>query len=169
MNIFFLDRDAQIAAHHHGDKHVVKMILETAQLLSTAHRVLDGDDFADSFGMYKATHKNHPSAVWVRSNTFAYDWTFRLFSALLDEFHHRRGKTHATARLYDALSCLPDNVPRGLPWMSPPLCMPDEFKTDCHVESYRAYYRQKARDGVVEYNWRPERRPVWMEDFKCAA
>ena len=63
MNIFYLHPDPVVCAAHHGDKHVVKMILETAQLLSTAHRILDGDDHANWHGMYKATHKNHPSAV----------------------------------------------------------------------------------------------------------
>ena len=68
MNIFYLDRDPAKCAAMHCDKHVVKMILEYAQLLSTAHRVLDGDQNADSQGFYKATHKNHPSAVWVRES-----------------------------------------------------------------------------------------------------
>ena len=66
MNIFMLDKDPVKAAQYHCDKHVVKMILETGQLLSTAWRMIDGDEFADSRGMYKCTHKNHPSAVWAR-------------------------------------------------------------------------------------------------------
>lgn len=171
MNLFFLSRSAGEAARSHGDKHVVKMILETAQMLSTAHRVLDGDEWADAVGLYKRTHANHPSAIWVRSSVWAYDWTVDLFDSLLSEFEYRRGKEHSTSRLYDALSRLPDGIVTGktATWTPPPLCMPDEFKTDDPVEAYRAYYREKARQGVVEYNWRPERRPDWMEELQCAA
>ena len=68
MNIFYLHRDPVAAAQMQCDKHVVKMILESAQMLSTAHRVLDGDTYADLRGMYKLAHKNHPSTRWVRSN-----------------------------------------------------------------------------------------------------
>ena len=57
MNIFYLDRDPKIAAQLACDKHVVKMILESAQMLCTAHRVLDGDEPADHGGMYKMVHK----------------------------------------------------------------------------------------------------------------
>ena len=61
MNIFFLDKDPIIAAQYHCDKHCVKMILESAQLLSTAHRVLDEDDAHPD--LYKVAHKNHPSTI----------------------------------------------------------------------------------------------------------
>lgn len=60
MNIFRLDNDPISAAIYQCDKHVVKMCLETAQLLSTTHRVLDGEEASPV--LYKATHKNHPSA-----------------------------------------------------------------------------------------------------------
>ena len=66
MNIFYLHKDPKTCAEMHCDKHVVKMVLEYAQLLSTAHRVLDGDEWADKAQLYKATHKNHPSAIWAR-------------------------------------------------------------------------------------------------------
>ena len=91
MNIFYLDHDVTKCAEMHNDKHVVKMILEYAQLLSTAHRVLDGticDGFSDSGRrkktytlsdsrndiLYSATHINHPSAVWVRQSDTNYKW-----------------------------------------------------------------------------------------------
>ena len=69
MNIFYLDRNPILAADKQCDRHVVKMILETAQLLSTAHYELDGESPA-----YKPTHKNHPSAVWVRKSLDHYLW-----------------------------------------------------------------------------------------------
>jgi len=77
MNIFYLDPDPRVCAGMHCDKHCVKMILETAQLLCTAHRVLDGDESADSLGLYKAAFKNHPCAVWVRE--CADNYLFSLF------------------------------------------------------------------------------------------
>ena len=64
MNIFYLSRDPHEAARLQCDRHVVKMILETAQMLCTAHRYLDGDERADKLGMYKTAHLNHPSTKW---------------------------------------------------------------------------------------------------------
>jgi hypothetical protein len=74
MNIFYLDKDPVIAAQLMCNKHVVKMIVESAQMLSTTHRVCDGDDYANEMGLYKLAHKNHPSTKWVRSNPFHYLW-----------------------------------------------------------------------------------------------
>jgi len=70
VNIFYLDREPLSAARAHCDKHCVKMILETAQLLSTAHRELDGDEYADAHGLYKATHKNHKTEQLVESLSY---------------------------------------------------------------------------------------------------
>ena len=53
MNIFYLNESPEIAAVEHNDKHCVKMILESAQMLCTAHRVLDGNERADELFMYK--------------------------------------------------------------------------------------------------------------------
>ena len=79
MNIFRLHDDPKIAAQMHCDKHVVKMILETAQMLSTAYRVLSSEKLADDVGMYKMAHKNHPSTIWTRPSTENYMWLNRLF------------------------------------------------------------------------------------------
>ena len=83
MNIFYLNKDPEIAAQMHCDKHVVKMILESAQMLSTAHRILDGDDIANSKGLYKMTHKNHPCNIWVRKNNENYEWLWSLYDNLM--------------------------------------------------------------------------------------
>ena len=97
MNIFRLDNDPFVAAYNQCNKHVVKMCLETAQLLSTAHRVLDGEDANPD--LYKATHKNHPSAVWARENSSNYLWLMQHFDALLLEYAFRYYKRHASSRL----------------------------------------------------------------------
>ena len=94
MNIFYLHRDPRVAARYHNDKHVVKMILESAQMLSTAHRELDGNL---NETMYRPTHKNHPSTVWVReSSSKLHDGCIDLFISLCDEYTHRYGKVHLT-------------------------------------------------------------------------
>ena len=99
MNIFYLDKDPKIATQMHCDKHVVKMILETAQMLSTAHRVLDGDEYADSKGLYKMTHRNHPCSIWVRSSDNNYKWMWDFYDNLLKEYTFRYDKHHASERM----------------------------------------------------------------------
>ena len=113
MNIFYLDKDPVIAAQMSCDKHCVKMILESAQMLSTAHRVLDGDKYADDVGLYKMAHKNHPSTIWVRSSSANYDWLWKHMRALMREYTHRYGKIHATERLNEPLAKLPTNINFG--------------------------------------------------------
>jgi hypothetical protein len=160
MNIFYLDREPLLAARAHCDKHCVKMILETAQLLSTAHRELDGDEYADAHGLYKATHKNHPSAVWVRESAANYRWAHQLLVELCGQYGYRYGKTHKTERLIEPLSTLPLNISTDAAFTEPPQCMPDEYKRSDVVDAYRAYYHgDKA--GFAE--WRHSNPPVWWQ------
>ena len=99
MNIFYLDSRPHVAAKDHCDKHVVKMILESAQMLCTAHRELDGD-VPDVF--YKSTHKNHPSTIWARSKAGNYRWLYDLFVSLCDEYTYRYGKVHLSDKKFRA-------------------------------------------------------------------
>ncbi len=127
MNIFYLDRNPQICAEMHLDKHVVKMIIEYAQLMSTAHRVLDGEEYYDLTAnnrkikrwrlkddreakLMKASHVNHPSAVWVRQSKENYVWLYQMWVCLLQEYTYRYGKNHACARLIDTLAEIPHNL-----------------------------------------------------------
>jgi hypothetical protein len=160
MNIFYLHPDPVVCATHHCDKHVVKMILETAQLLSTAHRILDGDDHADWHGMYKATHKNHPSAVWVREAVGNYVWTHQLLISLCREYTHRYGgKTHKTERLVKPLSRPPAHI-SNKPFHTPiPQCMPDEYKDIDPVVAYRRYYINDKKDLA---RWDKTSEPTWF-------
>jgi hypothetical protein len=91
MNIFILDTNPRIAAKMHCDKHVPKMILETAQMLSTAHHVYDTPQAPL---VYKKAHLNHPCTIWVRESVDNYSWAFELFRELNNEFVRRRGKKH---------------------------------------------------------------------------
>ena len=112
MNIFYVDDDPVISAVQLCNKHIVKMPLETAQILSTAHRHLDGDDYADNHGLYKVAHLNHPSTVWARSSKQHYEWLVAHFEALLDEKLRRYTKKppHKSGELLDALRKVPDNM-----------------------------------------------------------
>jgi len=145
MNIFYLSSDPIEAATMQCDKHVVKMILETAQLLSTAHHILAGD------GPYKVTHKNHPSAVWVRESRQNYDWTYKHFKALCAEYTDRYGKTHLTeTKCSEWLSRAPEGIEDN-GFTDPPECMPDECKSlKSVVLSYLEYYNHKADEWAAK-------------------
>ena len=180
MNIFWLDFNAIKCAEYHCDKHVVKMILELAQLLCTAHRVLDGNLVEEEYvtktnkkrkrkiyqldvdvQLYKATHVNHPCAIWVRECDKNYKKTFELFMALCHEYTFRYNKTHKCQELFEfILSSTPNGIP-VLPKMTcPPLAMPDDYKVKSVKESYRNYYRHGKKDIV---SWNKNRKmPEWF-------
>lgn len=143
MNIFYLSRDPAEAARLQCDRHVVKMILETGQLLSTAHVELDGVQVA-----YKGAFKNHPSAIWVRSSANAYIWTWHHLKALGREYERRYQKVHRTIGEHlEALCGLPRALENDVtPFVDPPQCMPDECKRDDAVLGYQVYYNHKADD-----------------------
>ena len=166
MNLFYLHTDPTIAAQMMCDKHVVKMILETAQMLSTAHRELDGDENVPDT-LYKRTHKNHPSSKWVRASAANYAWAYDHFTALCDEYTHRYGKTHLTdKKLRGALSAPPRGIQHGFWFSEPPQCMPDEYKQDDTVEAYRAYYQSPDKQRFAAWTkTRPA--PGWyrFEEF----
>lgn len=153
MNIFILDKDVKKCAQYHNDKHVVKMILETAQLLCTAHWE-NGSE-----APYKSTHKNHPCGIWARESKQNYIWLCRLGLALCREFEFRRGKEHKTKEVIKW--CL-TNVPKldKLGLTEFPLAMPDEYKTDDPVESYRNYYLNDKRHLA---SWEKRGQPDWYK------
>ena len=158
MNIFYLDHDPQIASKYHCNKHVVKMILETAQMLSTCHHVYG----TDVDGLYKPTHKNHPSSVWVRESKAHYDWTFSLFKNLSKEFKSWRGKDHMSwTKLANKLSNAPTNISSDIWLDTPPLCMPDIYKSNDPVTSYRNYYQG---DKAYMATWTDRIQPDWWEE-----
>jgi len=159
MNIFYLSNDPETCAILHCDKHVVKMILETAQLLSNAHHMLDGDQVIRP--IYKLTHKNHPSAVWTRASISHYNWLWSLLVQLCKEYTHRYGKVHKVQRdgLLEILNHPPLNIPNS-GWLSdPPPAMPDEYKTTSVTESYKNYYKGAKRTFA---RWTNRNTPEWF-------
>lgn len=133
MNIFVLDENPEVAAQMHCDKHVVKMVLEAAQMLSAA--------YPPGSAPYRRTHYNHPCTAWTRQTKENFDWTVRYGRALAKEYTRRYGKTHKCLSVIDWCdkhSASLDFEENGL--TEHPQCLPSECKRDNVVEAYRAYY-----------------------------
>lgn len=162
MNIFWLSLNLVLCVQYHCDKHVVKMILEYAQLLCTAHQVLDGIDSK----FYKITHVNHPCSVWVRKSDTNYKILYELFCLLCKEYTYRYNKIHKTEeKLLNILKELPKNIPLG-DFTSPPICITNKsikIKIDDHkfklVASYRNYYKIEKKAFAV---WTKREIPEWF-------
>lgn len=146
MNIFYVHKDPCVAAKMLCDKHVVKMTLETAQILSTV-----------CGGPYKPTHQHHPSVVWAKSNIV---WVHNHFVALLIEYKFRYGKNHKCQEIIPAL--LEKYKLAGVTSSGdePPMCMPDGHKTHDVVQSYRNYYR-KDKSSFAKWE-RGRKAPSWF-------
>ena len=153
MNIFILDTNPKIAAQYHLDKHVVKMILETAQLLCSAHW-LNGNA-----APYELTHKNHPCSIWTRECIENYNWLCILGLELCKEYTYRYEKIHKTQ---EHLIWLYKNKP-PLKTMEvctlPPCAMPIECKQNSVVASYRNYYITEKRSFA---RWTKRTQPEWF-------
>ena len=161
MNIFFLSSNVKRCASYHCDKHVVKMILEYAQLLCTCHLLLDELNPSEHPWLYKATHKNHPCSIWVRSSSENYKWLYGLFCELCDEYTHRYGKIHKTdTRLRSVLATLPNEIPQRDSFTNLPCCMPDSCKfSTSTIENYREYYRIEKKHFC---KWTKREIPKWF-------
>ena len=137
MNIFYLHKDPVEAAKLQYNKHVVKMILESAQMLCTAHHEIMGDD---ANVPYKRAHVNHPSTIWARRSAQNYVWLYDHFVALAQEYKKRYGKDHLS---YTKCEPYLRFLPGGLPYTGftqPPQAMPDEYKDECSLQAYWNYY-----------------------------
>lgn len=183
MNLFVLSECPVEAAQLQCNAHVNKMIVESAQMLSTAHRMLDGtpikgpsksgkrtsthyihpDPKLDHI-LYKAVHYHHPCTVWTMTSTGNYDWHYKHFIALSEEFQFRYGNEHKSYRiLKDILNNHPKNLPEGpqtdwpLAMGSNPECM---FEGDA-VRSYRAFYQTKQERFKMV--WSKRSVPGWFE------
>ena len=167
MNIFYLDKDPIAAAVVQYNKHVVKMILEAAQMLCTAHHCY-GDKWQKENVPYKQAHLNHPSTIWARENASNYEWLFHHFCALSKEYKKRYGKTHLSyTKCFHPLSLLQkgiDGTWLGVTKM--PQCMPDEFKEECSVSAYRHFYNVDKRRSF-KCVWTDREEPQWWKEHTC--
>jgi hypothetical protein len=158
MNLFILSLIFDECAMMMIDKHISKMILEAVQMLCTAKRLLEPD--GDHSNLYRMTHKNHPVTIWIRTSLANYMWTLDMIEAMHKEWQYRyqHNKEHAS---YKVAKWLRENPPSDFPetGLTPfALAMPDEYKTDDPVESYRAYYRSKAGFAT----WKRRDKPAWF-------
>ena len=152
MNIFFLDFDTKKCAEYHCDKHVVKMILETAQLLCGVHWINESE------APYKLSHKNHPCSIWVRESLSNYLYLCDLGLELSKEYTYRYGKRHKSQDIIEwCLSNKP--IIKDIGFTTPPKAMPDEYKVDDVIESYRNYYVGAKKDFA---QWKNRDIPEWF-------
>jgi hypothetical protein len=181
MNIFYLHNDPKTCAEWHVDKHVSKMLVEYAQLMSTAHRVLDGDEYigysknnrkvkrwqlksdnAENL-VYKACHVNHPSAIWVRQSVTHYKWMYDLWCELHKEFVYRYGKSHASYTLLSEFLATPPANISNTPFVEPPQAMkqfPQCMVEGDSISAYRNFYREAKKTFA---NWKKREVPYWYE------
>jgi len=155
MNIFLLDTDTRKCAQYHCDKHVVKMILETAQLLCGVHHITD--QVTDQVP-YKLSHKNHPCAIWSRESLSNYLYLCDLGLELCKEYTYRYGKRHKSQEVIEwCITNKPNIVDKG--FTEPARAMSDEYKVPSVVESYRNYYiGEKSKIAV----WKNREIPEWF-------
>lgn len=152
MNIFFTDPCPIQCAKNLDTKRMIKMTLESAQLLSTA---------LNSYGVsvgYRPTHKNHPISIWVRQSRENYLWLLEHFKALLQEFTERRGKIHACSALLttfiDGVNSLP-----SLGLTPKPNCAANKEKgvSYKHIDdvytAYKLYLSDRWDTDKIEPTW----------------
>jgi hypothetical protein len=159
VNIFVLHEDPVEAAKMHCDKHVVKMVLEMGQMLSTVHRKYGSDDPI----LYKPTHQRHPCTLWIGESVGNYDWAQQHFSALAFEYEFRYGRRHKTyEKLWLPFLETPADMPNiGLTPFAQ--AMPDQYKDADAVTAYRNYYLGEKHRFL---NYTKRGKPTWqMEDY----
>lgn len=184
MNVFYLDHDPDLCAQYHCDKHVVKMIIEYAQLMSTAHRMLDGEEWIGrnltgrrirrfwhpdpvmNEHLYKACHYMHPSAVWTRASKANYDWLYSMWASLCEEYTYRYGRTHLSQEklqyylLFAPANASNDAFTQPTPAMSHfPQCIVEGDS----LTSYRNYYYE-AKQSFVKWTGRDV--PEWYKLYE---
>ena len=160
MNIFFLDWDVKKCAQDHCDKHVIKLLLESGQLLCGAHHVIAHENRLSTDQVpYKLSHKNHPCSIWVRESLSNYLYLCELGLELCKEYTYRYGKRHKSQDVIEW--CVTNKVQvsdKG--FTEPPKAIPDEYKVKDVIESYRNYYRG-AKSGFA--TWKNREVPEWFD------
>lgn len=168
MNIFAVDENPWTAATMLGNKHVVKMILESAQMLCTAHHLLSKQsNVPDHF--YKATHINHPCTRWVMRDACNYYWLYDHFCGLIEEYRHRYGKIHKCDELLVDLGYEPNFIEDKMLHMNPTdhatdfaQAMPEKYRIfGDPVQAYRNYYLGEKRH-LLQYKNREM--PEWVKN-----
>lgn len=164
MNIFILDEDPLAAARDLCNRHCVKMILESTQLLSTVAQLRGFE------GPYKITHANHPCTKWIASHPANWAWLIKHASYMCYEYTSRYRKQHKCESLIEELESRSTTIWNGTDFKNhsdyytehKPFaqCMPEQYKQSNAVEAYRAYYRGEKRSFAT---WKsPAKTPDWF-------
>lgn len=156
MNIFFVYLNAKLAARSLCDKHIIKLALETAQLLSTTMHIVSGFDE----NIYKMTHVNHPCAIWVRHSQENFKWTIEHGLELCYEYTRRYNKNHKSQAVIEYIQKHFDiKKIEKKQFTMPPVCMPEQYKiSQDPIICYREYYlNNKARFA----KWKNVSPPNW--------
>jgi hypothetical protein len=156
LNIFVLDRDVRLCAQYHNNKHVVKMILESTQLLNNA---LSNNE-SSYIPVYRKTHVNHPASLWTSESLSNFKWLNSLAIELCYEYTFRYGKTHKCQSILENFSNFKFSSFEDKGMTDFALCMPDDYKVTDPVESYRNYYLGSKRDLA---KWDPREQPYWWK------
>ena len=165
MNLFILSRSKRRIAKYMMDQHISKIILEAVQMLCSAKRVLEPDDEINE-RLYKLAHKNHPVTIWCRKSRQNFIWVLDLIEELHNEWRYRYGHPETKFhKSYLVALILRENIPSedkfdetGLTPFA--LAMPDKYKTNDPVESYRNYYMSEEKQKIA--SWKKKReRPEW--------
>lgn len=164
MNIFYLDENPKLCAQYHVDRHVVKMMLESAQLLCTSLNVVAGEQVTP----YKSTHVNHPCSIWVRESYRNWNYVYNLFFELQAEWQLRWKHT----KIHKSVFALSNSeAPLNTAYLAelllpnkgftpPALAMPEHYRIPGNpVESYRRYYREEK---VHLHKWTNREVPYWL-------
>lgn len=170
MNIFVLDYHPKRAAQYHCDKHVVKMILESAQMLCTAYYLCDPGRIAVVRAaypgkFYKKAFPNHPCTQWVMQSASNFHWLSTLALELCREYTIRYYKVHRTQQLLQALHHFPPKLPTR-PLTCFALAMPEQYRHPCAVRAYRDYYIGDKRRFAT---WRTTPPHWWPQEESCTA
>ena len=155
MNIFVLDTDVKRCAQYHVDKHVTKLLLESTQLLNNA--LITNDN--SYIPVYRPTHLKHPASLWTAESLQNFEWLNDLALALCDEYTYRYGKTHKCQSILERFNVSLSKNKMSNVGMTPFVkCMPDQYKVNDVVESYRNYYRG---DKAYIAKWTKRDKPEW--------
>ena len=152
MNIFVIDQDPKTAAQQLCDKHVVKMILESAQMLCSAYP--NGD------APYKRAFYNHPCTIWARESQENYEWLLDHAYAMCQEYTRRYGKVHKS--IYAIEWCGKNYVKLRLPQKGLTKfaqAMPEQYKNKCSITAYRSYYNGEKAGFAT---WKTRKSPKWF-------
>jgi aminopeptidase-like protein len=154
MQVFVLDKNPTKSAKMLCDKHVVKMVLESAQILSTVHYL---QNTTYKTNVYAPTHIKHPCVIWANDSKKNYLWLLKHLKALLKEYTYRYNKIHKTKTILKYLKKTPKNLKNKKLYFV--LAMPDKYKQKDVVKSYRDYYINEKK-SFLKYTKRKS--PFWL-------